>query len=194
MDYFVVGLGNPGEKYKRTRHNVGWLILEKIFDDNWEDDKYLYAKYQTTMIEESRIHILEPQTFMNLSGTCVHALTKVYSTFSNDRLVVIHDDIDLVFGDIRISYGRGSGGHNGVRSIEQSLTTQNFIRIRIGIAKKLENGDVVKPAVLGIFSIDEYSHIQSTLAPQVYKILNAIFQDGYQKAMNTFNSKSSRVS
>lgn len=188
MDYFVVGLGNPGEKYTWTRHNIAWLALKKEFEVPWEYDRYLHADYVSTEIEGTRVHIVLPQTFMNESGKSVIGLQKTFSSFSPLRLIVVHDDIDLPFGTVRISYDRGSGGHNGIKSITHHLQSSSFIRIRIGLAKVLENGTQAKPAVLGVLSSDERLQLEQTVAPKVRDILTAIVKYGYQKAMNIHNS------
>ena len=188
MDYFVVGLGNPGEKYTWTRHNIAWLVLKNNFSMKWEYDRYLQADYISTEINSTRVHIVLPQTFMNKSGESVAGLAKTFSTFSCARLIVIHDDIDLPFGMTRISYDRGSGGHNGIKSIAQHLQSSSFIRIRIGLAKVLEDGTQVKPAVLGVLSSDERKQLEKIISPKVNEILNEIITSGYQRAMNIYNS------
>ncbi len=187
MDYFIVGLGNPGEKYTWTRHNIAWLALKNIFSVKWEYDRYLQAEYASTEINTIRVHVVLPQTFMNKSGESIVGLAKTFSTFSSSRLIVIHDDIDLPFGTVRISYDRGSGGHNGIKSITQHLQTSLFIRIRIGLAKVLEDGTQVKPAVLGMLSSEERTASEQKISPRVKQIVEEIVISGYQKAMNSYN-------
>ncbi len=187
MDYFIVGLGNPGEKYTWTRHNIAWLALKNIFSVKWEYDRYLQAEYTLTEISSTRVHIVLPQTFMNRSGESVASLVKTFSSFSSARLIVVYDDIDLPFGMTRISYDRGSGGHNGIKSITQHLQTSLFIRIRIGLAKVLEDGTQVKPAVLGVLSTQERIGLEQKITPRVKEIIDEIVTSGYEKAMNKYN-------
>ncbi len=187
MDYFIVGLGNPGKKYVWSRHNVAWNVLDTIFGTLWERDSYLEAWYQQEMIANTHLHLILPQTFMNNSGKTVSTLQKIYSSFTTERCIVIHDDIDLPLGTVRIAFDRGSGGHNGVRSIHEHLGTSSFLRIRIGIAKELGDGRIVKPAVLGTFSFEERDYITKNIAPLVHSMLTKIVEQGYQAAMNSYH-------
>jgi len=117
----IVGLGNPGAKYKKTRHNIGFRVIDALKDE----------------ISEKEIILLKPQTFMNKSGVAVKSLTTKYKISTTD-IVVVHDDVDLPFGTIRVSKNSSSAGHRGVQSIIDELGTQNFIRVRIGIRPKSE--------------------------------------------------------
>ena len=187
MDYFVIGLGNPGEKYKNTRHNVAWIILSQILSDGWDFDKYLKASYLSRKIADTTLHYVLPQTFMNKSGESVVGLAKMFSSFNHDHLVVIYDDLDLALGTVRISYDRGSGGHNGVKSITEHVGSQKFIRIRVGISKILEDGRLVKPPVLGNFEQQEMELVTGEVSSKVEAMLADIIENGYQKAMNKYN-------
>lgn len=189
MDYFVIALGNPGDKYKETRHNVGWIVLNRIYDLDWEHDKYLHADYSRRLDAGKTIHYVLPQTFMNKSGESVAGLQKIFSDFDNKHLIVIYDDLDLPLGKVRVSFDRGSGGHNGIKSIEQHLNSKAFIRIRIGIAQEREEIGIIKPPVLGTFELDEQTVILQKVSPLVRSILDTIVVEGYEKAMNIYNGK-----
>lgn len=171
--YTLVPLGNPGKQYERTRHNAGRIVCEQI------------------KLSENRIEVFIPKTFMNESGLAVYE----YLKYHNDReLVVIYDDKDLPLGTIRISYDRGDGGHNGVKSIIESLGTTAFIRLRIGIGPKgmLEDptsaphGDEVQKYVLSNFTDEEMVELKR-LATRVELALTEIVENGYVKAMERFN-------
>lgn len=189
MDYFVVGLGNPGTNYIWSRHNVAWILMDNIFGDEWQYDRYLEAKYQGISLESKMLHLVLPQTFMNNSGKTVAQFTKMFSSFCSERLIVIHDDIDLPFGTVRISFDRGSGGHNGVKSIVEHLGSSMFIRIRVGIAKKLDDGRLVKPAVLGLFGNTERTVLNVEISPLVSRIITTIVKQGHAEAMNFYNTR-----
>lgn len=180
----IIGLGNPGEKYHYTRHNVAWLVFDEILPDGWNINKYMNAE---TCVGNPGIFI-KPQTFMNHSGQVVKFLKKE-PDFDPKKLVVVYDDIDLPFGTIRISYDRGDGGHNGMKSIIEHLGSKEYIRIRIGISRQLENGMVAKPNVLGVFPENEREVISNDIAKRVEDIVNSLAEKGLEKTMNTFNTK-----
>jgi len=181
---YIVGLGNPGEKYKNTRHNVAWLVLDELFQDNWSHHKYMNAEIRTG----HHGLFIKPQTFMNKSGEVISFLKKEID-FDPEHIVVMYDDIDLPFGQIRISHDRGDGGHNGMKSITQHLGSRKSIRIRIGISRLLDDGRIVKPNVLGNFEPNQLEVIQSELVERVQKIIASLDRDGLQKTMNQFNTK-----
>lgn len=174
--YTLIPLGNPGEKYARTRHNVGRIMLDLIRDD----------------IEKiSGCEIFIPDTFMNESGKGIAE----YLRYHEDReLVIIYDDKDLAYGTFRISHDRGDGGHNGVKSIIESLGTREFVRIRIGIAPhdtngneiKAPHGEAVQGYVMGNVSEKEEESLRA-IAKDVLDAIKIIATDGYQKAMERYN-------
>ena len=130
----IVGLGNPGKQYKRTRHNVGWLVLDALAgDERWQESAKAQAMYVKTEINGKRVELLKPTTFMNNSGVSVaYAMKKNGVELSN--LIVIHDDKDIPLGESRVHKDRGAAGHNGVVSIIEHVGSKNFVRIRVGIA------------------------------------------------------------
>ena len=129
----IVGLGNPGKKYNDTPHNIGFEAVDRFVKENNFPDFNLSKKFKAQISEKGNIILAKPETFMNSSGKCVSVLVNFYK---EKELVVIHDDIDLELGKIRISKDRGSAGHKGVESIIKELGTKDFTRIRIGIKPK----------------------------------------------------------
>lgn len=193
--HLIVGLGNPGEKYKDSRHNVGFILLDAMQNAAWEKDKYSDAE-----VSKSGDSIfVKPLGYMNNSGNSVKYLSDKNSVPS-ENVIVIHDDIDMPFGTVRIVFDSGTGGHNGVRSITERLGTNKFVRIKIGIAPKDADGKAIKPKpglfqsqksavsryVLKDFSKADLSSL-ATLSSRVREIVDTIIKEGHQSAMNKFN-------
>jgi PTH1 family peptidyl-tRNA hydrolase len=137
LDWLVVGLGNPGAQYRETRHNVGQAVAEQLCARH---SVTLKAGRDNSMLAEMRIGdqrvgVAVPLTFMNNSGQAVSALIRRYRIAEPERLVVVHDELDLEPGTVRVKRGGGLAGHNGLRSITQHLSTQDYLRIRIGVGK-----------------------------------------------------------
>ncbi len=182
----IIGLGNVGDEYKNTRHNVAWIIFDTLIsEDRWQKNKYAESDLVSTRIADTDILMVKPLTFMNESGRVLPYLMKTYGTKS-DALVVIQDDIDLPLGIVKISHDRGDGGHNGIKSITNTLGSKEFTRIRVGVSMLDENGEIRKPDVLGNFSKAEIGELEN-IAHHVGKIIESITISGYQKAMNKFN-------
>ena len=183
----IVGLGNPGNKYEKTKHNVGFLILDKIVGEkNWNKSSSAKTLFFRKVIDDQETEYLKPQTFMNNSGFTVSYVQKKHNILSSD-IIIIHDDLDLELGRIKISYDRGDGGHNGIKSIMESLGSQSFIRIRIGVSILDENKVLRKPNVLSIFSKKDLEMIEEEVATKVDSIIEIILKDGREVAMNKFN-------
>ncbi len=181
----IVLLGNPGKQYENTKHNAPWLVAE-TWNLDWQENKYAESLEAS---EGTRVFI-KPQTFMNESGRSVLWYVKKQNIPGSD-IVVIYDDVDLPVGSVRVSFNRSSGGHNGIKSIEEVLGTPAFVRIRIGVARSDEEGRALLPEsrkdfVLSSFSQEDQKTIKA-LGDKVIKILDTISSDGYEKAMNTFN-------
>jgi PTH1 family peptidyl-tRNA hydrolase len=145
--FYIVGLGNHGEKYQNTRHNVGWLICDYMRVEarlpDLIDDKSMSGRMTEGSIGGTPTKLLYPDTFMNNSGS---AVVKFVPKNEVGNLIVIHDDIDLPLGEIKLGKGRGDGGNNGIKSIIDKLGTKDFIRIRIGIApRSFWTGEVKRP-------------------------------------------------
>ena len=186
--HLIVGLGNPGAEYAKTRHNAGFLLVEKLAEQwraNWSNERKFNARIARGESGGKRILLCEPQTFMNLSGEAVGALVKFYQVPLPNFLVVV-DDADLPLGEIRLRPGGGgSGGHHGLDSVAQHLGSRGFARLRIGIGRKDGAREIVNH-VLGKFDSDENGLLEKVLARAVGQVdcwLNA----GLQKAMSQFN-------
>jgi PTH1 family peptidyl-tRNA hydrolase len=183
-----VGLGNPGKKYEKTRHNVGFMTVEGLklkvesFSD-WRNIGKLQAKISEGEISSQRVILVKPQTFMNESGKSVKSLTKQYALTANN-LIVIHDDLDLPLGKIRISVGIGSAGHKGVESIIRESKTKDFVRFRIGI--KPTNEIEAEKFVLQKFKKEEGEILKEVIEKMIEAIEMAI-KEGLEKAMNEYN-------
>lgn len=175
--YTLVPLGNPGSKYANTRHNVARVLLAMIKNE---------------VMNISGCEIMVPNTFMNESGVAVSEYLRYHE---GREIIVMYDDKDLPYGTFRISFDRGDGGHNGLKSIIQSLGKKDFIRVRIGIAPKevdgkdikAPHGEMVQGYVLGQIREEEEAVLRS-IATKVLGALQVIVKDGYIKAMEVYNA------
>lgn len=172
----IIGLGNPERKYKKTRHNIGFRIINKFQKENSFLKFKLAKKFQAEIsegtISDKKIILAKPQTYMNLSGTAVKALLEFYK-IPTKNLIIIHDELDLPIGDVRLSQDKGSAGHNGIKSIIQEIGTKNFTRIRIGIKPNTEIPEY-KSFVLKKFSKDEEQTLKQVIKNSFQKIQSAI--------------------
>lgn len=181
---FIIGLGNPGKKYSATRHNLGFTVLDNFAVGNsldWKNYKDLAAVSLC-----GGFIVVKPALFMNKSGSAVAPLVKKYNPDSTDILVV-HDDMDIDSGRIRIKKGGSSGGHNGVQSIIEALGTDQFSRIRIGIGRPPEGSDAVD-FVLSNFTKEE-SALMKPVISRASEAVSVFIESGLQKAMNLFNGR-----
>tara|TARA_Y100000310_G_scaffold285381_1_gene308808 strand:+ start:196 stop:747 length:552 start_codon:yes stop_codon:yes gene_type:complete len=166
--YLVVGLGNPGKQYEKTRHNVGFLVLDEFQKKN-DFPAFAPSKKHSSLVSEgilgeTKVLLAKPQTFMNNSGKAVQSLFPRRNLGNlKSRLVVIHDDIDIPLGEVRVSENRGSAGHKGIDSIIQALGTKNFIRIRIGIQPTRGKPQNVDGFVLKSFQRTELPLLKSVI-------------------------------
>lgn len=190
--YTVVGLGNPGEEYRITRHNVGFRALEHFVCETSMPDFVKSGTYNALLSERPGIGVLLPLTFMNKSGSTVAKYLKDKHG-APEKLVVVHDEIDLPFGSIRISVGRSGGGHNGVQSIIDSVGSQDFIRVRVGVAKtgffggvRRPKGDRLADFVLAAFTKSEEKELPLILK-KTHAVIQSIIEKGPQIAMNDWN-------
>lgn len=197
MTYTIVGLGNPDEKYFGTRHNAGRFFAQEFARKHKEDfsfDKKAEAHKATVKIGKDSAKIILPDTYMNKSGKSVGYFVK--SAKAAERLVVIYDDLDLPIGRVKMSFGKGSGGHKGVESVARALKTKNFIRIRIGVSpatpsgkiKKVHGATAVEKHILGSFSKKEQG-ILDKLVPSINDALNTLMSESFEKAMQALNTK-----
>ena len=185
--FLIVGLGNPGADYAKTRHNAGFLLVEKLAERwraNWALEKKFRARIAKAGAGDRRAVLCEPQTFMNLSGEAVAAVVQFYQIATAQLLVVV-DDADLPLGQLRLRERGSSGGHHGLESIEKHLGTREFARLRIGIGRA-DGAREITNFVLGKFGPDEMKLAETVLTAagdQAECWLTA----GVQKAMNQFN-------
>lgn len=185
----IVGLGNPGIKYERTRHNIGFRVLDKFQKENDFPD-FKFSKKSNSLISKKntgkeKIILSKSETFMNSSGQTVKKLTTYYS-IPTINLITVHDDIDLLLGKMRISKNKGSAGHKGVESIIKELGSKNFARLRIGIGnQKLEVKNRWK------FVLKNFTKKEEKIVEKIIKencsALKMILSKGLEKAMNEFN-------
>jgi PTH1 family peptidyl-tRNA hydrolase len=156
LDALVVGLGNPGRQYAQTRHNIGFKVVDRLAERSGASFRGKYdGRFTETTIGDARVALLEPETFMNLSGRPVSAAARFYKLEPED-VIVVYDDIELEFDRVRAKAGGGLKGHNGLRSLNESLGTSDFLRVRCGVGRP-RRGDPrsVADYVLGAFYDDE---------------------------------------
>lgn len=151
FDWLLVGLGNPGAHYAGHRHNIGFMVLDTLYDGIWKS-KFKSGIAETT-IAGHRCLLLKPQTFMNVSGEAVQPAMEFYK-IPMDRIAVVHDELDIPPGELRIKLGGGAGGHNGIKSIDQHLGSPNYWRLRCGIGHP-GSKEMVSPYVLSNFSRED---------------------------------------
>ncbi len=158
----IVGLGNPGTKYKRTRHNVGFIILNELAERlglNWAEEKKFNAEIARGEYEGEEILLVKPLTYMNLSGECVSLICSYYKE-KLENIIVIHDEVDLPFGEIRKQFARGTAGHHGIENIVEKLGTNEFFRIRIGVGRPEDKRYEVNDWVLSDFTEEELNELK----------------------------------
>jgi peptidyl-tRNA hydrolase, PTH1 family len=185
----IVGLGNPEPKYKKTWHNIGFTAIDNISDefsfDNFKEEKKFKSNIATGQIGDEKIILTKPQTYMNNSGEAVGAIAKYYKIKSED-IIIIHDDIDLPLGRLKIATGSSAGGHNGIKSIIQHTKTKDFIRIKIGVATakkdRMDSADYVLSRV-GILQLGKTKEIIKKTTAVVTEVVNV----SLKSAMNKFN-------
>ncbi len=177
----IIGLGNPGKKYEKTRHNIGFMVLDELHTElekhginEWSLSKKFNAVVAGCTIGDQKIILAKPMTYMNASGHAVQVIGQFYKATLND-LIVVHDDKDLKLGDIKVQRDRGHAGHNGIKSIIECLKSQNFTRVRVGIAPENEKkmSDVPK-FVLGKFGLTERGKVKETIKKATTEVLDLI--------------------
>lgn len=186
--WVVVGLGNPGDRYARTRHNAGYLVIDRLLDQTASS---LKRHKSGCLVAEVRLAgqkavLVRTATYMNESGRTLRALMDFYKTDASS-LVVVHDELDIPFGDVRVKSGGGTAGHNGLKSISNHLGTKEFLRVRVGIGRPpggMESADYV---------LTELSPAQRRELPDVVgraaDAVERIIEVGPERAMNEFNTR-----
>jgi PTH1 family peptidyl-tRNA hydrolase len=183
----IVGLGNPGAYYARTRHNIGFRVIDRlasgIYVTNWR--LQCKALVGSADLSEEKVILAKPQTYMNRSGEAVKALLKCYG-LANFDLILICDDLDLPPGQLRIRKKGSDGGHQGLKSVIEMIGSKEFIRIRVGIGRPAEPETDVTDWVLGRFSIGEEPVVEQVIE-KAARAVQVVVTDGVEKAMNWFN-------
>jgi PTH1 family peptidyl-tRNA hydrolase len=185
IDLLVVGLGNPGRRYEQTRHNVGWLVADELarrLGGSWKSK--FSGKLAEVRLEGQKLALLKPETFMNDSGRSVAAAARFFKV-DPEALLVVHDDVDLEPGRLQARAGGGLAGHNGLRSLAQSLGSQDFVRLRIGVGRP-GRGDPrsVADYVLSPFAPEEDV---GSLVARSADAVETLARDGVEAAQQRFN-------
>jgi PTH1 family peptidyl-tRNA hydrolase len=185
LDLLVAGLGNPGQRHERDRHNVGWMVVDELARRR---DVSFKAKFNgrlgETRIDDYRLALLKPETFMNESGRSISAAARFYKV-PVDRVLVVHDDVDLDVGRLQARAGGGLAGHNGLRSIAQMLGGPDFLRLRVGVGRP-GRGDPrdVADFVLSSFELDED---RDAIVARAADAVEALAVEGLDEAQRRFN-------
>ena len=184
----IVGLGNPGIQYEHTRHNTGFMVVDRLAGDFgiFLNKNKFDVRYGRGIIEDHDVILANPLAFMNRSGPPLQKLAAYFKIPSKD-LMVIHDDIDLAFGRLKIKEKGGHGGHKGLKSIINAVGEDEFVRLRVGVGRS-DTGRGVTDHVLGPFSDDE-ARVLDTILDQARNAVVKILTEGSKVAMNLFNKK-----
>jgi PTH1 family peptidyl-tRNA hydrolase len=193
--YTIVGLGNPDKEYETTRHNAGMIVLDmfakKIGEVDWKKDNNRDSLVAKGDLKGEKALLIKPQSFMNKSGIAVKDLAGQKKKLEN--LIVIHDDLDLPLGDMKIAFNRGSGGHKGVESIIRSVKSEAFVRVRVGICPTTPSGKLKKPDhkkildfIVGEFKKPELEAIKK-IGKKICEALEILITESRQRAMTEYN-------
>lgn len=177
--HLIVGLGNPGKQYEKTRHNVGFMVLDALHErlrdvsdiSHWELSKKFNAQIAGCMYNGTKVLLAKPMTFMNRSGESVQLIGHYYKVIP-EEILVVHDDKDIQLGDVKYQENRGHGGHNGIRSIIECIGTKHFRRVRVGIARENQKRMQDTPSfVLGKFGLIEKKKLKKVIEQSVDDII-----------------------
>lgn len=184
--YLIVGLGNPEEEYSKTRHNMGFNTINKLAEKyNIEvKQKKFQALYGSGIINNEKVILLKPQTYMNLSGKSIKQFIDFYK-IENDHILVIYDDMDVEVEKIKIRKKGGPGSHNGMKSVVHELITDDFPRIRVGIGRPIDEYDAID-YVIGKLEEDEYSKLEIGIEKAKEAVIEYI-KNGIDSTMNKYN-------
>jgi peptidyl-tRNA hydrolase, PTH1 family len=182
--HLIIGLGNIGEKYQLTRHNIGFLVIDEI-TKNLSTSNINNPNFQSTLLKSGYNLFSKPTTYMNNSGIAGHAI-KEYYKIDLENIIVIHDDLDLPFGTVKFKIGGGHGGHNGLRSLDAHIGKE-YIRVRIGIGKPQDKNDVAN-YVLSNFSKEELNKLQDII-PHTIKAIEALKTEDIDQVKSKFTLK-----
>ncbi|MAD60065.1 MAG: aminoacyl-tRNA hydrolase [Myxococcales bacterium] len=184
----VVGLGNPGPQYVNTRHNIGFIVVDRLADQlgiSLSQEKFNGTYGQGRLSSGEPVTLLKPKTFMNLSGKSVAPCAKFFK-IPPTRIIVVHDELEFPFSTLKVKIGGGHAGHNGLKSIDALMGTKDFIRIRVGIGRPKRGA--VSDYVLANFSADEQAWLDQ-VCKQAANDIQTVIQNGARKAMNTIHAR-----
>lgn len=184
--YLIVGLGNPGKQYEKTRHNVGFEVIDRLADQLFAsvEEKKFRGYYGKAVIDGQKVILLKPQTFMNLSGESVRSAADFYK-IQPDHIIVVYDDVSLDVGQLRIRTKGSAGGHNGIKNIIAHLGTQEFPRVKVGVGNKTPRMDLAD-YVLSHFSKADQDAMEDAFK-EAAEAVKALISEGADRAMNRFN-------
>lgn len=182
--HLIVGLGNIGDKYQLTRHNVGFLVIDEM-TKGLATSNINKSNFKADVLKSGYNLLVKPNTYMNHSGEAVHAIKEYYKIEMED-IIVIHDDLDLPFGTVKYKIGGGHGGHNGLRSIDAHIGKE-YIRVRIGIGKPNDKSQVSN-YVLSNFSKEELNKLEGIISHTI-KAIEALKSEDIEKVKSTFTLK-----
>lgn len=190
-DFMIAGLGNPGTQYCSTRHNVGFFIIDELarrWGTTLSSEKW-HAQYVSLTVGQEKVHLLKPATFMNRSGMAVVQFFRFYKVYP-DQLLIIHDDLDMAPGRIKLVLGGGTGGHNGIRSMVEALGTKEFYRLKIGIGRP-GNGAIHPEFPVEKYVLSDFTEEQLAILQLRYDSLEdgirLFLQGSPARAMNLLN-------
>jgi PTH1 family peptidyl-tRNA hydrolase len=187
--WMIVGLGNPGTGYSETRHNIGFIVVDGLCEEteglDWRQQSKFSANVAKGTLGKKPVLLVKPQTYMNLSGQAVAALSRFYRVPS-ERILVVHDEVDLELGRLQLKLGGGDAGHNGLRSITEALGGGDYNRIRFGIGRPV-HGDVAD-YVLHPFARDEWPVVDETI-DRAIQAVRAVVGQGLKQAMDRYNNR-----
>ncbi|WP_058486511.1 aminoacyl-tRNA hydrolase [Defluviitalea phaphyphila] len=186
--FAVIGLGNPGNKYDTTRHNVGFKVIERLaYENNINlNKKKHHAIIGEGIIGEEKVVLAKPQTYMNLSGQSVIEIINWYK-IDKSNIIIVYDDISLPLGALRIRTKGSAGGHNGIKNIISHLNSQEFLRVKVGVGEKPPGWDLAD-YVLSHFTKEEMKYITESIK-KACDAIETIIKEGSVAAMNKFNKK-----
>ena len=185
--FLIAGLGNPGDKYKKTRHNIGFLVIDEMAK-NLTTSSINKSNFKSELYKAPNKLLAKPQTYMNESGQSIISIAQYYN-IANENIIIIHDDLDLAFGTVKFKVGGGHGGHNGLRSIDSHIG-KDYIRVRIGIGKPTHKGDVAN-YVLSDFSKEEFVELENIISHTI-KAIEAIQKQPLEEIKSTYTLKSNK--
>ena len=184
----IVGLGNPGPKYEQTRHNVGFVFVDELARSkgaSWKLENKFHGEVCKLSLVGNEVWLLKPNTYMNLSGKAVAALARFYK-IAPESILVVHDELDIPPGQLRLKQGGGHGGHNGLRDIVAQMGSREFLRLRVGIGHPGDSRDVTN-YVLGKASPEDQKHIDNAI-DEAMRTLPQVMEGDMQPAMNRLHS------